>query len=84
MLFLIEYSPKESVMITFKRFDDTEESIAKKERLALEIDLNRKKVSHEVSLFRASSEAEFRHTHARYFESLATLQQRMKATLKAA
>ena len=84
MLFLVEYNRKKGVLKTFKKFDDSEAFQAKKERLALELDLNQKNIIHEVVLFRANSEAEFRHTHSRYFDSLKIIANKMISDLKAA
>jgi hypothetical protein len=69
MLFLIEYNREEGKTKTFKTFDNSDEAKAKKERLELELELNRKHINNEVVLLRASSEEVLRHTHARYFYS---------------
>ena len=68
MLFLIEYDPKKRERKSLKTFDDSEEEQARKERLALELDLHRKKIDNEVVLLKAKSEAVLQHTHQRYFD----------------
>lgn len=70
MIFLIEYNRHEGRMIKFKKFNDSDRLKAEKERLELELNLNRKKIDHEVVLLEAEKESVLRHTHRRYFESL--------------
>lgn len=73
MIFLIEYDRQKGSMVTFKKFKDSDRIKAEKKRLELELDLNRKKVGHEVVLLEAAEESLLRHTHRRYFESLYTI-----------
>jgi hypothetical protein len=68
MIFLIEYNRSKSRKIIFKKFKDSDRSKAEKERLKLDLDLNRKGIDHEVVLLEAASEAALRRTHQRYFE----------------
>ena len=70
MIFLIEYNRPEGRLVTFQRFQDSERLKAQNARLDLELDLNRRGVSHEVVLLEAASEAALRRTHRRYFETL--------------
>jgi len=70
MIFLIEYNRPQGRLVTFKRFQDSERLKAQNTRLDLELDLNRRGVSHEVVLLEAASEAALRRTHRRYFETL--------------
>ena len=70
MIFLIEYNRPEGRLVTFERFKDSERLKAQNARLDLELDLNRRRVSHEVVLLEAASEAALRRTHRRYFETL--------------
>ncbi len=70
MIFLIEYNRPEGRIITFERFKDFERLKAQNARLDLELNLNRRGVSHEVVLLEAASEAALRRTHRRYFETL--------------
>ena len=70
MIFLIEYNRPEGRLVTFKRFQDSERLKAQNARLDLELDLNRRRVNHEVVLLEAASEAALRRTHRRYFETL--------------
>lgn len=69
MIFLIEYNRPEGRIITFKRFKDFERLKAQKSRLDLELDLNRRRIDHEVVLLEAASEGAVRRTHRRYFET---------------
>ncbi len=68
MIFLIEYNRPQGRIVTFERFKDSERLTAQNARLDLELDLNRRGVSHEVVLLEAASEAALRRTHRRYFE----------------
>ena len=69
MLFLIEYNREKGKTETFKTFDNANEDQANRERLALELALNRKNINNEAVLLRAASEDLLRHTHQRYFDS---------------
>lgn len=75
MLFLIEYDRSSGKLITFRSFEGVERAIAENERLELELDLNRRRVEHEVVILEAASEAAVRKTHRRYFETLEELLQ---------
>lgn len=70
MLFLIEYNRNQGRLVNFQSFGHTERERAERARLDTEIDLNRRKVEHEVVLLEAESETALRRTHRRYFESL--------------
>ncbi len=70
MLFLIEYNRPKGKLVTFKRFKSSDRTKAEKERLQIELTLNREKIDHEVVLLEAERENMLKHTHARYFESL--------------
>ena len=73
MLFLIEYDRSRGLIIQKRQYDDASREIAEKERLSLELHLNRQGVEHEVVLLDAPSEEALRRTHGRYFESVAEL-----------
>lgn len=73
MIFLIEYNRTNGKIVTFKQFTETQRELANRSRLNLEIDLNRRGITHEVALLEASSEAALRRTHRRYFENLSSL-----------
>ena len=73
MLFLIEYDRPRGSIVELREFDDASRTVAEEERLKLELDLNRQGVEHEVVLLDAPSEEALRHTHSRYFESVAEL-----------
>jgi hypothetical protein len=68
MIFLIEYDRPSGRLIRFNRFDDSERTKAQDLRLEIELDLNRRRVHHEVVLLEALSEEAVRRTHACYFE----------------
>ncbi len=70
MIFLIEYNRPEGRLVTFQRFEDSERLKAQNARLDLELDLNRRRVNHEVVVLEAASEAALRCTHGRYFKTL--------------
>lgn len=70
MIFLIEYNRPKGRIITFAKFSNSNRLKAEKKRFELELDLNRKKVNHEVVLLEAATESLLRRTHRRYFESL--------------
>lgn len=57
MIYLIEYNRPEGRLVTFKVFAESERSKAQDLRLEIELDLNRRKVDHEVVLSEAASEA---------------------------
>ena len=71
MMFLMEYDRSAGRLVTFRRFDHAVE--ARQAQFALELDLHRSGVEHEVVLLEAESEAAIRRTHRRYFEDLPTL-----------
>ena len=68
MIFLIEYNRPVGHIVTFKIFAETDRARAEDARLAIELDLHRRKIEHEVVLLEASSEQALRRTHRRYFE----------------
>ncbi len=70
MIFLIEYDRQKERIIKFERFKNSERTKAENMRLGIELNLNRKKVSHEVVLLEAATEKKLHRTHNRYFKSL--------------
>jgi hypothetical protein len=68
MIFLIQYNRREGRIERFDRFDDTDRETAANRRLEIELDLNRRRVDHEVVLLEAVTEEALRRTHRRYFE----------------
>lgn len=70
MIFLIEYNRPQGRIVTFQRFKDSKRLKAQNARLALELELNRRGIDHEVVLLEAASEGAVRRTHRRYFEDL--------------
>ena len=73
MIFLIEYNRTQGKLVSFREFDDDNRAQAESLRLSLEIELNRKKIEHEIVLLEAASTSALRQTHGRYFESLRQL-----------
>ena len=82
MFYLIEYNRPEGRLVTFKVFAESELSKADKLRLEIELDLNRRKVGHEVVLLQAESEAALRRTHGRYFYDLRQMLELMRGTME--
>lgn len=73
MIVLIEYDRPEGRIVTFTTFKDSERLTAEKSRLDLELDLNRRRMDHEVVILEAESEEALRRTHRRYFEDVKTI-----------
>jgi hypothetical protein len=82
MIFLIEYNRPEGRLITFKTFADEERSKADELRFAIELDLHRRKIEHEVVLLQAESEAALRRTHGRYFYVLGQILELMRGAIE--
>ena len=70
MFFLIEYNRPKGRIVTLEKFKNFDRVRAEEKRLKLELDLNRKKIDHEVVLLETDTEKSLRHTHRRYFDSL--------------
>ena len=68
MIFLIEYSRPKGRIVTYRVFEDRDREKAANARLDIELDLNQRRVDHEVVLLEAGSEEALRRTHRRYFE----------------
>lgn len=82
MIFLIEYDSANQSLVLFEKFKDSDNDMAEKKRLNLELDLFRKNIQHEVVLLQASSEALLRTTHRRYFQTLREISNEMINVLK--
>jgi hypothetical protein len=67
MIYLIEYNRPEGRLVTFKVFAESERSKAETLRLEIELDLNRRKIDHEVVMLITESEAALHRTHMWYF-----------------
>lgn len=78
MLFLIEYSPRDERLLLMRPFEEAQRCEAEESRLALELDLKKRALDHEVVLLEAASEDALRITHGRYFESLRQLLNRAR------
>lgn len=73
MLYLIEYDRSRGSIVKLREFGGDSREIAEDARLDLELELNRQSLEHEVVLLDAPSIEALRHTHGRYFESVAEL-----------
>lgn len=78
MIFLIEYNRLKGRIVTFKKFKNSDRLKAQNKRLEIELDLNHRKVNHEVVLLEAAKEAMMRRTHRRYFEDLHQVAESLK------
>jgi hypothetical protein len=67
VIFLLQYNRREGRLVTFQCYAETQRATAERERLELELDLNRRAVDHEVVILEANDEAALRKTHGRYF-----------------
>ena len=67
MIFLLEYDRPSGQLISIEPFEDDAADAADDRRLALELSLMDRQLSREVVLLQASSEAQLRRTHRRYF-----------------
>jgi hypothetical protein len=73
MIFLIEYDRQRGQIVTFRTYEDAQQTDADSDRIALEVDRHHRGVLSEVVLLEAASEAALRRTHRRYFEGLQAL-----------
>ena len=73
MIFLIEYSRSLGKLVKMNKFSDDQRVIAENQRLALELELNRHKIDHEVVVLEADSEDALHKTHRRYFQDSAQI-----------
>ncbi|HEU4344001.1 MAG TPA: hypothetical protein VFU31_20795, partial [Candidatus Binatia bacterium] len=69
MIFLLQYDRKKGAIRKLKSFPAEERAEAQRERLAIELDLRKSRVLHEVVLLEAGDEQTLRRTHQRYFKS---------------
>ena len=69
MILLIEYDRPTGRILSRREFSDTDHADAERARLALELELGRKRMVREVVILQAESEAALRRTHRRYFET---------------
>jgi hypothetical protein len=70
MLFLVQYDRRAGRIVRLDRFSDDQRHLAAETGLNLEIELQRRRQSHEVVLLDAASEEALRKTHGRYFEDV--------------
>jgi hypothetical protein len=69
MLFLIRYDRRKGRIVLLEKFEEQQKTTAERQRLELELDLNRKGVRDEIVLLEAPSEDALRVTHRRYFQT---------------
>jgi hypothetical protein len=73
MLFLLEYDRRAGQLVKLERFAQSETSAANRARLDLELELNKRRIEHEVVLLEANSEEALQRTHRRYFAKITEL-----------
>ena len=73
MIFLIEYNKETGEVVDLRRFQDSDRSLAQKERLKTELDLNRRGMKREVVLLEAADYDALLKTHNRYFSTVREL-----------
>jgi hypothetical protein len=73
MIFLIEYDRDRGEVVLMREFGESEKQNADAARLDLELQLNLRRIEHEVVLLEARNEEALRQTHRRYFENLSEL-----------
>ena len=83
MFFLVEYDRAKCKTVFFERFVDADAERAQQARLAREIAINQAGADHEVVLLEASSEEILKRTHARYFEKIDELLDRVESSTSA-
>ena len=69
MIFLIEYDRSAGKIVFDQEFRDTDRGAAQQARLARELELNSRKIAHEVVLLEAENKAALLETHRRYFQT---------------
>ena len=74
-IFLIEYDRPNGRLVRMESFGASEKAKAEKERLEVELELNRRGVSHEVVLLEAENKEALLRTHRRYFENASQIGQ---------
>ena len=70
MIFLLEHDRRRGCLIEMLSYDASDRGKAEKERLDIELDLNRKAIDHEVVLLEAPNSDALLETHRRYFQSV--------------
>lgn len=73
MLFLIEYDRLLGQVVALREFADDEQQLADQARIEMEVDLNRRRIEHEVVLLQAVSLEALKRTHGRYFMGIEEL-----------
>jgi len=83
MLFLIEYDRVNARRVYYEEFSDEQRSAAQEARFRREVVINRAKVEHEVVLLEAPSVDALRKTHARYFDDISEMLERLGSSTSA-
>lgn len=78
MILLLRFDRAACRIVESRRYKDAQRDTAVKERLAWEIETVRSGLDHEVVLLEATSEAQIRQTHRRYFETFEELGARLE------
>jgi hypothetical protein len=73
MLFLIDYDRSTQKIVSMRTFESSERAAAVDARFALELEQHASETVREVVLLEAESEEVIRHTHGRYFYTIAEL-----------
>ena len=68
MIYLVQYDPSKSKLISFRSFEDADREEAFRLRLDLELECARVGLDHEIVILDAASESDLRDTHCRYFD----------------
>jgi hypothetical protein len=82
VIYLLEYDRAAGRLVRFDPYEAHERAQASSDRLALEIELFRNGVNHEVVLLEAASEEALKKTHNRYFTNVSDLARSAKASVK--
>ena len=82
MIYLNESTRLEGRLVTLKVFAELEQSQTEELRLEHELDLNRKKLDHEVVLMDAGNEAARYRAHMRYFYHPRQILERIRGAME--
>jgi len=80
MLFLIEYDRSSARRVHYEQFRDDEGERARRARVEREVAVNQAKLDREVVLLEAASEEALRRTHARYFDDIEQMFDRLESS----
>ena len=80
MLFLIEFDRRIARRVYYEEFEDERRQEAQDARFQRELEANRAHVDHEVVLLDAPSVEALRRTHARYFDDIMVMVDRLSSS----